>query len=160
MPVQADGGNGRRAGAQKRVKHGVPFVGEELDEPSREPNGEGCGMVTVRALCRHVNDVGRVDQFAAYPLGHILTKAAPNPGFVAHPVCFAQMLQPRLGPLADRHHHAFLVHFEVTLQGEMEAPLPRVAEAIGPFARIAVSLAPNVFFCPEPALLLQGKDQL
>jgi hypothetical protein len=45
------------------------------------------------------------------------------------------------------------------LSREVEAPLPRIAESVWPFARVAVLLVPNVFFSPKPSLTSQGKHE-
>ena len=49
---------------------------------------------------------------------------------------------------------------KLLLAREVQAALPRVAEAVGPLAGKAVALVPDVLFRPQPALLAHRDDQL
>lgn len=62
-------------------------------------------------------------------------------------------------PVAHRHHDGFLMHGEFSVLGEMQASLPCVAKAIGPFAWITVSLVPNIVLCPQPSVLSHFENE-
>ena len=42
----------------------------------------------------------------------------------------------------------------------MQAALPRIAKAVGPFAGMTILFVPDVLFRPQPALLSHRQDQL
>lgn len=94
------------------------------------------------------------------PVGDILAESTPYLRIEADNIIFPQGFQPRIRPIAHRHHDGFLIHFEFALLGEMQAALPRIAETIRPLTWIAISLVPYVFLGPQPSLFAQCQNQL
>lgn len=116
-------------------------------------------MVLVTALGSKVQDVGWICHRPLCPVGDVLTKTTADLRIEAHHVVLAQRLQARIGPIAHRNHHRFLIHFELARLGEMQATLPSITEAVWPFAGIAVTFMPDVLLCPKPPLLAQSQNQ-
>jgi len=106
-----------------------------------------------------VQHVGWIRHRALRPVCNVLSKPAAHLRIETDYVVLTQRLQARIGPIAHRNHHGFLIHLEFASLGEMQTTLPGVAKAIRPFPRITVTLVPDIFFRPQPALLTQGQDQ-
>ena len=104
--------------------------------------------------------IGRVGHFSPYPVGNIFAEAAACFRLVADLVYFAEVPQASVLPVAHGHHHFFLIHAELLGLGEMQQAFPGVSESVGPLAGVAVLLVPDVFLCPEPALVAHRHDQL
>lgn len=105
-------------------------------------------MIFVAAFGRHMNHISRVGLRTLRPVGNVLAEPAAHLRVEANDIILAQGLQPRIRPIAHRHHDSFLIHLEFALLGEMQAALPRIAKAIRPLAWIAISLVPDIFFGP------------
>ena len=73
--------------------------------------------------------------------------------------CAVKCFQPRFGPITHRHHDCLSVHLKLASFVELETPLPSVAKAVRPFAGVTVSLVPNEFLSPQPALLAQSESE-
>lgn len=105
-------------------------------------------MVLVAALGRHVQHISRVGHFPLHPIGDILAESAADLGIESNDIVLAKGFQAGAGPVAHRHHYGFLVHLEFSGFSEMQAAFPGIPEPIGPFAGVAISLMPDVFFGP------------
>jgi hypothetical protein len=149
----------RCARAGERVKNPVARGRKELNEPFRQGFGECGRMVLVRAFGRKMEHVGRVRHVPANPVGNLLPESALDFGIVPPFVRLAQILEPGVSPVPHWDHDLILKHFEVARFAEMQTPLPRIPETVGPLARVTVALVPDVFLCPEPALIPQRQDQ-
>lgn len=116
-------------------------------------------MAAIGAFCRHMEHVSGISHVASNPVFNSLAKSASNLRFVAKPIGVAEVHKPIAGPIAHRHHHIFLIHFETTGLVEMQQSFPRVSETVRPLAGVTVLLVPHVFFGPQPPLLPQRQDQ-
>src|SRR5271155_4953113 len=114
-------------------------------------------MPFIAAFRGKVKDIGRVGHLTANPIRNLLAKAAFDVRVVPALVRFRKVFEPSMTPLAHRHHDRILIHCEMAVFVELQAPLPRVPEPIWPLSRMTIALVPDVFLSPEPSLLSQGQ---
>ena len=137
-----------RARTKKWIQHQVVFPREQSYEPFRQRHWKGRAMASIARLGRKVEDICRIRHRSIDPIRDVLSEPALYPGFIAAFIGGAEVLQASLSPIAGRRHHALLIHLELSLVVELEAALPRIAKAVGPFAGVTILLVPDKFFGP------------
>ncbi len=137
----------------ERIKHQIARNGEKFNEPFGQRPRECRAVIFVSALCCEMQYVIGVGQFAPNPVGDVLPKAGSNAAVESHYVVGAEPAQTFSGPVTHWHHHRLLIHVKMAGLIELEAALPGVAEAVRPFAGMAVLFMPDELLRPEPSLL-------
>ncbi len=87
-------------------------------------------MVLIGALSSEMQHIRRICHIAANPIFDIFTKTASNLGIKSDHVIFSQILESRFCPITHRHFDFILIHVKFLLFGEVQTPLPRIAEPI------------------------------
>ncbi len=153
-------GDGGRPRAAEGIEDDVINIGKQFYKPQRQVNRKSRTMVSIRALGSHVNHVGRIHQITPNPIRDVLAESAGYPGLVPGFVGLAQIGETVFGPIADRHHHSFLVHLESATFVELEQSFPGIPKSVGPLAWVRFLLVPHEFLSPQPALFAHLQDQV